>query len=152
MRGYANLPIQPVPVTQASSNADTIRQIKNVLCARGMSEVYTLPFLSESETKLFDSDNESETFVEILKPLNADMAFLQKSLIQALLKVVTFNKSRNCDSGAIFEIESVFAQKPNGIREDKMVCGVRFGSTERNWLQQARNVDVYDVKADLLDV
>jgi phenylalanyl-tRNA synthetase beta chain len=152
MRGYAKLPIQSIPVTQSSKNADSIRQIKSVLCARGMSEVYTLPFLSEAETKLLESEDNSEKFVEILKPLNADMAFLQNSLLQALLKVVSFNKSHNCNSGAIFEVESVFAQTPNGIREDKMVCGVRFGTTERNWLQQSRRVDVYDAKADLLEL
>ncbi|MDR0630987.1 MAG: phenylalanine--tRNA ligase subunit beta [Holosporales bacterium] len=152
MRGYANLPIRPIPVMQADTNVDPIRHIKNALCNRGMSEVYTLPFLSGAETEVFEQDGTEETFVEILKPLNADMAFLQKSLVQALLKVVAFNKSRSCNSGAIFEVESVFAQTPKGIRENKMVCGGRFGMTERNWLQPARDVDVYDVKADLLEL
>ncbi|MDR1908051.1 MAG: phenylalanine--tRNA ligase subunit beta [Holosporales bacterium] len=151
MRGYANLPIQPLPIKLAVTEIDPVARIKNVLCNRGMAEVYTLPFLSEEETKLFELTNE-ESFVEILKPLNADMAFLQKSLVLALLKIVSFNQSRNCAGGAIFEIESVFSQVKGSVCEDKMLCGMRFGETERNWLNPSRKADIYDVKADLLDV
>ncbi|MDR1598163.1 MAG: phenylalanine--tRNA ligase subunit beta [Holosporales bacterium] len=152
IRGYANLPIQELPSRIATAEIDPIAEIKAVLYKRGMAEVYTLPFLSQEETQLFSSGESDDSFIEILKPLNADMAFLQKSLVSALLKVVLSNQNKNCSHGAIFEIESVFSQTSEGAHEAKMLCGMRFGETERNWLEPSRAVDIFDAKADLIDV
>lgn len=150
IRGYAHLPVQPLPLKHALAKKDSISEIKNVLCNRGMTEVYTIPFLNEEVVKIFA---DIDSAVEILKPLSTDMAFLQTSLVPAMLKTVEFNQKYSRYSGSIFEIESVFSKNENNtVCERKMICGVRFGSTERNWLMPKRDVDVFDVKADLLSV
>lgn len=146
MRGYAQLPIKPLPLKPLNERKNPLREIKKILCKQGMNEVYTLPFCNAAEIELFSNH---KSVVEVLKPLNLEKAFLQTSLVPALLKVVSFNQSHHCPYGAIFEIESVFS-KQESFQEKKMVCGMRFGFTPRHWLENSRKVDVFDSKADLL--
>lgn len=148
MRGYSQLAYEPLPPKTGTCRLDPIRKLKTTLCARGLSEVYTLPFCSAAECALFGAE---EKAVEVLKPLNSEMAFLRPSLMASLLKVVAYNKSRQALSGGIFEFESAFLKGPDpqAPEEQKVLAGIRFGSTTPNWLEKERSVDVFDVKADL---
>lgn len=148
MRGYDRLPVKSLPLRKAEGGVEPIREMKRILCERGLNEAYTIPFGSAEEAALFAKAGEEA--LEVLKPLNADKAFLQTSLVPALLKVVAFNQSRNCSYGALFEVESVFAKAGEGAHEEKQVCGVRFGHMPKHWAEASRAVDVFDAKADLL--
>lgn len=153
MRGYDRLPLRPLPLKRAQTDLMPLRSLKRILCARGLSEAYTLPFCTQEEAVLFAAVD--ETPLEVFCPLNADKPFLQTSLIPALLQVVAFNQSRHCEYGAVFELESVFARKADAtndapLHEEKRLCGIRFGKTPAHWAEPSRAVNVFDAKADLM--
>lgn len=152
MRGYDRLPLMPLPLKRAEADLMPFRSLKQILCARGFNEAYTLPFRTREEADLFKTDGEEP--LEVLKPLNADRPFLQTSLIPALLQVVAFNQSRHCEYGAVFELESVFARaveaQGRNLHEKKHICGLRFGKTPAHWTEPSRCVTVFDIKADVM--
>lgn len=160
MRGYDRLPLRPLPLKRAQTGLMPLRCLKRILCARGFNEAYTLPFRTKAEADVFAAKGEEA--LEVLKPLNADKPFLQTSLVPALLQVVSFNQSRHCEHGAVFELESVFSKRtgecetssntalPAALHEEKRLCGIRFGKTPAHWAEPSRAVTVFDVKADLV--
>lgn len=149
MRGYHRLAYKPLPPCIGTVQRDPVHKLKRTLCERGLNEVYTLPFCSAAECEAFGDLSEA---VEVLKPLNSEMAYLRPSLILSLLKVVAYNRSRQALSGGIFEVESVFSKgtDPQAPREQKVLAGVRYGATAPNWLEKSRNIDIFDAKADLV--
>ncbi|MDR0633248.1 MAG: phenylalanine--tRNA ligase subunit beta [Holosporales bacterium] len=152
IRGYNNLPTKPLPTILQEQCLCKKSTVKKWLCNRGFNEVYTLPFLNSDE---FSAFGEGMAPVKVLSPLNVEMPFLRPSIIPSLLGIVRTSQSRNYKYGAIYEIESVFSCGIGGESapiERVVISGVRFGKRPRHWLEQARNVDVFDVKADCEDI
>ncbi|GHS92623.1 phenylalanine--tRNA ligase beta subunit [Alphaproteobacteria bacterium] len=146
-------PLPPVPVSLQKAPTDAL---KTFFCARGLSEIYTLPFWSAHDVAFFSVP---EKVLEVLNPLNEDMAFLQTSLLPSMLKVVSRNQNLRYAYGALFEMGSVFSKKEakgeasshqDGVQEDIMVAGLRFGMQPRHWLEKTRPVDLFECKADVL--
>lgn len=147
IKGYDKLPMAHLPIMSQAEQGDHVAALKNLFCARGLNEVYTLPFVSEEGRALFAKGIDS---IEVLSPLNKNMQFLRNTLLASLLNVVALNQSRCCKYGGIFEIESIFLRDGNEAKERKSAAGIRFGTTAKHWLEKSRDVDVFDAKADLL--
>ena len=72
---------------------------------------------------------------------------MRKSLIPGLLTSVAFNKNRQAEKVALFEIGRTYEKTENGFKENPVLSMVFWGkNTVESWESAQRNVDFYDVK------
>ncbi|RTZ70458.1 MAG: hypothetical protein DSZ30_00810 [Aquificaceae bacterium] len=79
-------------------------KIRNLLTARGLSEVITFPWLEKSLLEVFNLSSQWE----VVNPLNEEQRFLRTSLVPSLVKVLKFNQNNFNRDLAIFELGKVY--------------------------------------------
>ena len=122
--------------------------IKNALVARGLNECRSFGFgISSVEEILTD-----KPIVKIANPITTELDTLRNGLLYGLLTAVSNNEKRGYPDLNLFELGVVFdGDEPN--MEHTSLCIVRTGSTSpKHWTGRNRDVDVYDVKADLISL
>ena len=97
--------------------------------------------------------------IRLLNPIASQMSVMRSSLIGSLLQVVKFNADRKADRVRVFELGRVFLRNASvqnsdttveGFDQPMRVAGMAWGPVEPlGWQGKARNVDFYDVKADV---
>ncbi len=135
-----NLPITMLMPTQKREVA-----MRRALAARGLCQALTWSFMDSRLAKYFDSKN-----IRIANPIASDLDEMRPSLVPNLLSAVKRNQDRGIKDVQLFEVGPEFYSLTPG--EQRLVaCGVRAGAwTPKHWLQDTRNVDVFDAKADAL--
>ncbi|MHA1558786.1 MAG: phenylalanine--tRNA ligase subunit beta [Alphaproteobacteria bacterium] len=119
---------------------------KEALLKGGMCELYTLPFVNKEKSVLFGHG------IEVLNPINSDLEILRPSTLISLLNCLKEHENKSISNLAFFEVTHNF-QNINGIiRQPLTASGVRSQKThKRHWKCKERDVDVFDVKADVLN-
>ncbi|MBV7363990.1 phenylalanine--tRNA ligase subunit beta [Actinomycetaceae bacterium TAE3-ERU4] len=80
------------------------RKVANVLCAQGLSQVLSYPFIGAAHDKqLIPQDDIRRKAVRLANPLAEDAPYLRTSILDSLLEVAARNVSRGTTSLAIFE-------------------------------------------------
>ena len=147
IRGYDKLPTTSLPLKKPNTDFNRVKEIKNTLVNRGLSEVYTWSFIDAEIAEKFGMG------VELEAPLSKEMAVMRPSVLPGHLKAIAGNQSKSLFNSAFFEIASRYSLQNNVINEEPMVTGVRSASTgPRHWLESPRKVDAFDSKADALAV
>lgn len=120
--------------------------IKTLLASRGLNECRSFGFGNLStEQLLSDKPN-----VKIANPITADYDTMRNSLLCGLLTAVSNNEKRGYADLGLFELGTVFDGDMPGEQHTSL-CIVRTGATSpKHWAGRNRNVDVYDVKSDLI--
>ena len=129
MYGYENIaPVVPHGELFMPEGKNVLawdRLAKRTLLGLGVSEVYSLSFLSEREKEIWGGRNE---LVEVLNPISAETKYLRGSLLPKLVSASAWN-IRNEKEGFLFEIGHVFqrkAAKGNGktqeLAEEKRIA------------------------------
>ena len=95
----------------------------------------------------------------LLNPIASHMSVMRSTLIGSLLQVVKFNADRKASRVRVFELGRVFhksatvqdsLQSIQGIDQPMMVGGMAWGPVnELGWNTETKNVDFFDVKADV---
>jgi phenylalanyl-tRNA synthetase beta chain len=160
MVGYNNLPTNPplAPIT-AKVRPETERSpsaVRRAIAALGYQETINYSFVEESWEKDL-AGNASP--IRLLNPIASQMSVMRSSLIGSLLQVVKFNADRKSDRVRVFELGRVFLRNASvqnsdttveGFDQPMRVAGMAWGPVEPlGWQGKARNVDFYDVKADV---
>ena len=120
--------------------------IKTLLSSRGLNECRSFGFGNlVTEQLLSDKTN-----IQIANPITADYDTMRNGLLCGLLTAVSNNEKRGYPDLNLFELGTVFdGDAPGG--QHTSLCIVRTGATSpRHWTGRNRNVDVYDVKSDLI--
>ena len=160
MVGYNNLPTNPplAPIT-AKVRPETERSpsaVRRAVAALGYQETINYSFVEDSwERDLAGNANP----IRLLNPIASQMSVMRSSLIGSLLQVVKFNADRKADRVRVFELGRVFLRAGAvqntdatvaGFDQPMRVAGMAWGPVEPlGWQGKARNVDFYDVKADV---
>ncbi|MDW2958940.1 MAG: phenylalanine--tRNA ligase subunit beta [Alphaproteobacteria bacterium] len=120
--------------------------IKVALASRGLNECRSFGFGNEmTEQLLSDKPN-----FKIANPITADYDTLRNGLLFGLLLAVSNNEKRGYPDLNLFELGTVFDGDMPG-QQHTSVCIVRTGSNSpKHWTRRNRDVDIYDVKADLI--
>lgn len=120
--------------------------IKTLLASRGLNECRSFGFGNLAiEQMLSDKPN-----VKISNPITADYDTMRNGLLFGLLYAVSNNEKRGFADLNLFELGTVFDGDMPG-QQHTSVCIVRTGATSpKHWARRNRDVDVYDVKADLI--
>jgi len=153
--GYDKIPAVPMALAEALPHAArTVAQrrradARRVLAARGMTEAVTYSFLAEKDAALFGAVADS---VRLSNPISADLDVMRISMLPNLINAAVRNGARGINDTAMFEVGP---QYTGDAPEDQSTAatGIRTGaSAARHWDAQARPVDLFDAKADVLAV
>lgn len=122
--------------------------IKQILSSRGLNECRSFGFGNQAtEQLLSDKPN-----IKIANPITADYDTMRNGLLCGLLTAVSNNEKRGYPNLSLFELGTVF-EGNTPRQQHTSVCIIRTGSNSpRHWTGRNRDVDIYDVKADLMSL
>ncbi len=117
------------------------------MASKGYLETVTWSFTDSKIDKQF-SNNEKE--IAIFNPISSDLGVLRRSIFSNLAVHLKKNQDRGYEDLSLFEIGPTFFGKNPG--EQQIVLGaLKSGKVNRkSWLEKERNLDVFDIKGDLI--
>jgi phenylalanyl-tRNA synthetase beta chain len=158
--GFERIPALPPVAAQTMrippENTRSLFDVRRQLADLDYQEVVNFSFVDESWEKEF-SGNDAP--IRLQNPIASQMSVMRSSLIASLVANVRYNLNRKAMRVRVFEIGAVFLRDASvidgplsvaGYAQPKRVAAIAYGPvSEEQWGQKARNVDFFDVKADL---
>lgn len=158
--GYQNLPATaPLAPIVARIRPETQRdafEVRRAVAALGYQETINFSFVDESWERDLAGNAEP---IRLLNPIASHMNVMRSSLLGSLVQVLRFNLDRKAERLRIFELGRVFRRDASvagsdsavaGIAQPRRLAGLAWGASEPlQWSGKEREVDFYDVKADL---
>ena len=111
MVGYDAIPsiLPPHPVSPGLTNfQQRLRVLGQLLADKGLVEVQTYPFVSETTLKVMGYTGERANAFRIINPMSEDAPLLRTHLIPGLIQAASINLSRGARDFGLFEVGSVF--------------------------------------------
>ena len=154
--GLDKVPSTPIPRTYGVTRSvltegqRRARRARRVLSGRGFVEAMTWSFIPRSHAELFGGGDKT---LELANPISVEMSSMRPSLLPGLLSAVQRNRNRGFASLALFELGNAY----RGLQPEDQIqiaAGVRAGTAQlagsgRHWDGTAKDVSVFDVKADV---
>lgn len=158
--GYNNLPdTAPKAEVKASIRSEEKRpyfQAKRMLAALGYQETINFSFIDAASDKQLGG---IEQPIRLLNPIASQLDVMRSTIVPSLIQVLQFNLARKQSNLRIFEVGRVFWKNDTvvdsvaavrGFEQPLRVAGLVAGSQAAiQWGTKAREVDFYDVKADV---
>ena len=125
------------------------RAAKRALAVRGMMEAVTWSFIPAAHAELFGGGKPE---LRLDNPIAAEMSDMRPSLLPGLVAAAQRNADKGIGDVALFEVSGTYeGDRPEEQR--RVASGVRRGTavlegSGRHWAGNARNVGVFDAKAD----
>jgi len=121
--------------------------LQRSVASKGYLEAITWSFTDSKINQLF-IENKKE--IKIVNPISTDLNVLRSSIFSNLIIYLNKNLGRGFKDLSLFEIGPTFSGSEPG-EQQTVVSGLRTGKLSRqNWVEQARLVDVFDVKRDVV--
>jgi phenylalanyl-tRNA synthetase beta chain len=158
--GFENIPALP-PVAAnamliAPENTRSLFEIRRLLADSDYQEVVNFSFVESAWEEDFAGNKAP---IKLLNPIASQMSVMRSSLLASLIANARYNINRKAARIRVFEIGAVFSRSAEvqdgplsvaGYLQPKRVAALAYGPVaEEQWGQAARNVDFFDVKADL---
>jgi phenylalanyl-tRNA synthetase beta chain len=158
--GFENIPANP-PVAAsamlaAPENTRSLFAVRHQLADLGYQEVVNMSFVESAWESDF-SDNTDQIVLQ--NPIASQMNVMRSSLIGSLVANVRYNLNRKAGRVRVFEIGAVFKRNAQvqdgplsvaGFEQPKHVAAIAYGAAQdEQWGVPGRQVDYFDVKADL---
>jgi len=156
IHGYDNIPTHAPrgPITmlpRPEAKRDTM-SLRRQVAAREYQEVINFAFVEEAWEKDFAGNTNP---VRLANPIASQMSVMRSSLIGGLVANVVTNRKRQTNRVRVFEIGRCFArdaagQPVEGFHQPVRIAALAAGfARPEQWGEANRNVDFFDVKADL---
>jgi phenylalanyl-tRNA synthetase beta chain len=153
VEGYDQIPAMPLDSTgPVSCPALSLVQrrtelVRRSLAARGLVEAVTYSFIAARAAELFGG---AKPELRLVNPISADLDAMRPSLLPGLVGAARRNADRSFSDAALFELGPLYRDDTPG-GQVLVAAGLRSGLTgPKHWRMAAREVDLYDVKADAL--
>lgn len=158
--GFENIPALP-PVAAnamriAPENSRSLFAIRRLLADQDYQEVVNFSFVESAWEADFAGNTDP---IRLLNPIASQMSVMRSSLIAGLVANARYNVNRKAARVRVFEAGAVFFKNPAavdgpltvaGFDQPKRVAALAYGPVaDEQWGQASRNVDYFDVKADL---
>jgi phenylalanyl-tRNA synthetase beta chain len=148
--GYANIPAQQPPAPAALQPTAEARRtpamLRRALATLDYQEVVTYSFVDHSWEADFCANTNPVT---LANPIASQMSVMRSSLIGGLVQAVAFNASHKQGRVRLFEVGRCFLNK-DGLPQPWRVAAIAYGTAVPvQWGQAERNIDFFDIKADL---
>jgi phenylalanyl-tRNA synthetase beta chain len=154
--GYDNIPSAPPTARLGMMPAvETWRgpmQLRRQLAARGFHELVNFSFVDAAWETDFAANNNP---ISLANPIASQMSVLRSTLIGGLVGVLIANRKRQADRVRVFEVGRCFltsdeAQPVKGFHQPVRIAALVSGAAfPEQWGVPTRNVDFYDLKADI---
>jgi phenylalanyl-tRNA synthetase beta chain len=158
--GFENIPaLPPVAASKmqiAPEHTRSLFAVRHQLADIGYQEVVNMSFVEASWEADF-SGNTSP--IKLQNPIASQLSVMRSSLIGSLVANVRYNLNRKIGRVRVFEVGAIFRRDPKvengpltvaGYDQPKRVAAIAYGPVaDEQWGQPVRNVDFFDVKADL---
>ncbi len=158
--GFENIPalapVAPNTMRIAPEASRSLFALRRKLADADYQEVVNFSFVEEAWEADFAANAEP---IRLLNPIASQMSVMRSSLLAGLVANVRYNLNRKLNRVRVFEIGAVFLRNPEtgdgplsvaGYDQPKRVAAIAYGpAAEEQWGQPTRNVDFFDVKADL---
>ena len=158
--GFENIPALPPVAAHAiridPENTRSLFAIRHQLADLDYQEVVNFSFVDKTTERDFANNIDP---IRLLNPIASQMSVMRSQLIGGLVANVRYNLNRKQNRVRVFEIGGVFLKNAAvvdgpmtvaGFDQPKRVTAMAYGPVaEEQWGQPVRNVDFFDVKADL---
>jgi phenylalanyl-tRNA synthetase beta chain len=157
--GLDRVPAMPLPrpagvarpvLTERQKRA---RRARRTLAARGLVEAITWSFIPANEASAFGG---GASVLELVNPISTEMSSMRPGLLPGLLAALKRNRNRGFNDAALFELGQAYRGE---TPDDQYISasGVRAGAAKlggsgRHWDGGAKDVDLFDAKADVFAV
>jgi len=122
-------------------------QLRAALAAADYREAITYSFIEEESERALHGNAAP---IALLNPIASNMRVMRSSLWAGLLEALQYNLNRRQERVRLFEVGACFAKAAADIEEVTRIAGICYGSVgPEQWGQPMREVDFYDVKADV---
>ncbi len=120
LHGYEELPsVLPVaPPGRGLTHSQKVRRaVARTLAERGLTEVLTYPFISESrlDDMLIPKVDGRRSLVRLANPLDEGKPFLRTAVLETIVDAVSVNVSRGITDLAIFEVGRAYLNEGTGV-------------------------------------
>jgi phenylalanyl-tRNA synthetase beta chain len=93
---------------------------------------------------------DGEEAIKLANPISADLSVMRTSLWAGLMQALTHNLNRQQDRVRLFEVGRNFLGTQDSVEQHRQIAGVVYGSRyAEQWAEKQRQVDFFDVKADI---
>jgi phenylalanyl-tRNA synthetase beta chain len=153
--------VDPTPLARGEGIARSVlttgqkrvRLARRTLAGRGLVEAVTWSFISRDHAKAFGGGQDE---LVLANPISADLSSMRPSLLPGLIAATQRNQARGFSDVALFEVGQAYR---GAEAEDQFIAaaGVRSGTAKlsgsgRHWSGAGEVVDLFDAKADALNV
>ncbi len=158
--GFENIPALPPVAANAMrippEHTRSLFTVRRQLADADYQEVVNFSFVEQGWEADFAGNTNP---IKLLNPIASQMSVMRSSMIGNLIANVRYNLNRKVSRIRLFEIGAIYLR--NEIKEDgplsvagydqpKRAAAIAYGPVaEEQWGQSTRNVDYFDVKADL---
>ncbi len=149
--GYEKIKIEN-PIKERSKNTLNPTQklfhfLQRAVASKGYLEAITWSF---TDAKFNDHFKEDSKEIKIVNPISSELGVLRNSIFSNLVMYISTNLDRGIKDLSLFEIGPIFHGSQPG-EQNIVVCGLSAGKKSRlSWLEKERNVDVFDIKRDVI--
>jgi len=140
---HASMAMLPASETERSS-----MELKQLLVARDYQEVINYAFVDADWELDFVNNG---TPITLKNPIASQMSVMRSTLIGGLISNLQFNLNRKQTRVRLFEMGCCFVRDAGSdCKQVERIAGLSYGDVVfEQWGVPARNVDFYDVKADV---
>ena len=156
IHGYDNIPSHaprgPITMLPRPEAKRDVMSLRRQVAAREYQEVINFAFVEEAWEKDFAGNTNP---VRLANPIASQMSVMRSTLIGGLVANVVTNRKRQTTRVRVFEIGRCFArdaagQPVEGFHQPVRIAALAAGFAKpEQWGEANRNVDFFDVKADL---
>jgi phenylalanyl-tRNA synthetase beta chain len=153
--GYDNIPttlMTGVTTPGALNKEQAVRRLtRNLLTGSGLHEAITYSFTHPQQISEFPGAYQGAQPIALSMPMSEDRSTLRTSLIPHLLDAAAYNRNRNMNDVAVFEIGKVFITSEaelTKLPDERLLLAILMTGKrqEAHWTGKSGDVDFYDVK------
>ncbi|TVY07660.1 phenylalanine--tRNA ligase subunit beta [Paenibacillus cremeus] len=155
LHGYDNIPttlMNVVTTPGALTKEQKIRRLtRTLLTNSGLHEAITYSFTHPEQISEYAGAYTDVKPVALAMPMSEERSVLRTSLIPHLMDVAVYNRNRNTDDVAVFEMGRVFLtgeEALTGLPQEKLLLAALLTGkrSELHWTGKPGQVDFYDLK------
>ncbi|MEK8132335.1 phenylalanine--tRNA ligase subunit beta [Paenibacillus filicis] len=153
--GYDNIPttLMNTETTPGSLTREQAirRTVRNLLNGSGLHEAITYSYTHPDQVAAFPGLYREAKPVALAMPMSEERSVLRTSLVPHLIDAAAYNRNRNTDDVALFEIAPVFLTEEASLTkqpEEKLLLSALLTGkrSELHWTGKPGDVDFYDLK------
>lgn len=127
------------------------RMIRQILTTSGLHEAVHYSFTHPGRNELYSWMDASAEPIKLAMPMSEERSVLRTTLIPQLLDAAIYNRNRNNDDVAIFELGSVFISEELAltqlpVEKPRLAILLTGNNKPVSWVEKPRPVDFYDLK------